>query len=131
MAAAGAVLTAKDLIARHEAWKLTLWGAVFSRKPLSLEQVNQIVHAEQCPIGRWLESEASANLRDSEEYEDVVDFHADFHEEMMAVASLLASKEYDEARRAIAPGSSFAETGRQLVQAITALNRVQRIVAPE
>ncbi len=124
------VLSAKDLIARHEAWKLTLWSAAFSRKPLSVEEVAQIVYPERCPIGRWLLSDASSGLRESQEYQDVLQSHQEFHHEMMEVASLLSSKDFPAAKQAIQEGSSFAATGRKLALAIMALNRLEKIHAP-
>jgi hypothetical protein len=124
------VLSAKDLVARHEAWKLTLWAAAFSRKPLTVEELAQIVYPERCPIGRWLLSGASAALRDSEEYQSVLQNHQEFHQDMMQVASLLSGKDFPAAKQAIQEGSSFAENGRKLALAIMALNRLEKIQAP-
>jgi hypothetical protein len=124
------VLSAKDLVALHEAWKLTLWAAAFSRKPLTVEELAQIVYPERCPIGRWLLSAASAALRDSEEYQTVLQNHQEFHKEMMEVASLLSSKDFPAAKQAIQEGSSFAENGRKLALSIMALNRLEKILAP-
>ncbi len=123
------LLSAKDLIARHEQWKLTLWAAAFSRKPLTLEQIDQIVHAVRCPIGRWLEAQADTELGSSPEYSEVVQNHVEFHQEMMAVAMLLTRKDFQGAFRAIQDGSSFAICARRLATSILALNRVRRIHA--
>jgi hypothetical protein len=125
------LLDAKDLIACHEQWKLTLWAAAFSHKPLTLEQVEQIVHADRCAIGRWLEAADEPDLRASEEFRLVVENHNEFHGEMMQVAALLARKNYSAAARAIGEQSSFAETGRQLAASIFALNRIKRIQTGE
>jgi hypothetical protein len=124
------VLSAKDLIAHHEAWKLTLWAAAFSHKPLTVEELAQIVYPERCPIGRWLLSAASAAVRDSEEYRSVVQNHQEFHNEMMEVASMLSGKDFPSAKQAIQEGSSFAANGRKLALAIMALNRLEKIQAP-
>jgi hypothetical protein len=129
MAGSDELLNAQDLIARHEEWKLTLWAAVFTRKPLTLQQVDQIVHQERCSIGRWLEAQAATELGTSAEYEEVVRSHQDFHLEMMQVAALLARKDYGAAAVAIKDGSSFSVAGRRLARAILALNRVRRILA--
>lgn len=124
------LLSAKDLIARHEEWKLTLWAAAFSRTPLSVEQIQQIVYPDRCPIGRWLDSPASAALRKHQTYKDVVQNHQDFHQEMMEVASLLTRRDFPAAVRAIQNGSSFAECGRRLAASILALNQLEKILAP-
>jgi len=123
------LLTAKDLIVRHEKWKLTLWAAVFSRKPLTVEQIDQIVHQEHCPIGRWLEAQAATELGTRAEYEEMVQNHIDFHGEMMEIAMHLARKDYAAAARGIQDGSSFSLSGRRLAQSILALNRIYRILA--
>jgi hypothetical protein len=123
------LLGAKELIARHEEWKLTFWAAVFSRKPLTVQQLEQVVHGDRCPIGRWLEAQADTELAASVEFQEVVSNHNDFHLEMMEVASLLARKDYGAAARAIQEGSTFAASGRRLALSILALNRVCRILA--
>jgi hypothetical protein len=123
------LLCAQDLIARHEQWKLTLWAAAFSRKPLTVEQVAQIVYAGRCPIGRWLEAQAGTELGVLAEYEEVVRNHVDFHQEMMEVASMLTRKEFTAAVKAIQEGSSFAVSGLRLAKSILELNRVRRILA--
>ncbi len=123
------LLTAKELIARHEKWKLTLWAAVFTRKPLSVEQINQIVHQELCPIGRWLAAQEVTELGASAEFEEVSRNHQDFHAEMMEVALLLARKDYGASAAAIQEGSSFSISGRRLARSMLALNQVSRILA--
>jgi hypothetical protein len=124
------LLSAKDLISRHEQWKLTLWAAIFTRKPLTVQQIDQIVHAAHCPIGRWLEAQASTDVACREEYQEVVENHDDFHQEMMQVAVLLSSKDFQGAAKAIQDGSGFARSGKRLAQSILTLNRIQRIMAP-
>jgi len=130
MGDAEVLLNARDLIACHEAWKLTLWAAVFTRTPLTREQVDQIVYPERCPIGLWLGSPASSSVRDRSEYAEVVENHDEFHQEMMQVASLLAKKDYQGAAGAVADGSAFVMSGRRLALSIVALNRVERIEVP-
>ena len=129
MAEIEVLLTAKDLIARHEEWKLTFWAAVYSRKALTVQQIDQIVHGERCPIGRWLEAQADEELGGSAEYETALNEHGEFHGEMMQVAAMLARKDFVAAASSIKEGSSFALAGRRLAVAILALNRVCRILA--
>jgi hypothetical protein len=126
MAEGAEMLSAQDLIALHEGWKLTLWAAVFTRKPLSLEQIDQIVHQDRCAIGRWLLAQAETELGSRPE---VVSAHEDFHLEMMQVASLLAHKDFAAAKVAIQEGSTFSAAGRRMGMAILGVNRVCRILA--
>jgi len=125
------VMGAQELIARHEQWKLTFWAAVFSRKPLTLEQVEQIVHPNKCPIGRWLEGPESAPFRKRQEFVELLADHEAFHAEMLEVAALLGRKDFRSAAKAIGEESSFAKSGRKLATSILAVNRLVRILAPE
>jgi hypothetical protein len=130
MAAMAPVLSARELVARHEEWKLTLWAAIFSRSALTEEQLTQIVHADQCPIGRWLLSEASAHLAHCDEYKAVVEEHKNFHAEMLEVASLISAKDFRAAGKAIGDSSSFMQCSRRLSRAMMGLNRVSRLEVP-
>jgi hypothetical protein len=109
---------------------LTLWAAVFTRKPLTVEQIDQIVHADRCAIGRWLAEQAETDLACSEEYQEVVENHEEFHREMMEVAMMLTSRDFEGAMKGIQEGSDFTRCGRRLAVSITELNRVQRMMVP-
>jgi hypothetical protein len=124
------VIGAQELISRHEQWKLTFWVAVFSRKPLTLEEVDQIVHPNKCPIGRWLEGPESAPFRERQEFTELLAHHEAFHAEMLDVAALLGRKDFSNAAKAIGEESSFAKCGRKLAMSILAVNRLVRIQAP-
>jgi hypothetical protein len=124
------VIGAQELISRHEEWKLTFWAAVFSRKPLTLEQIDQIVHPKKCPIGRWLDGPESIPFRERQEFVDLLTDHESFHAEMLEVAALLGRKDFSNAAKAIGEDSSFVQCGRKLATSILAVNRLVRIVAP-
>jgi hypothetical protein len=123
-------LTAKDLIARHEEWKLTLWAAAFTRQALTVDQIEAIVYPDCCAIGRWLLSDASGKLWESDEFKELKQLHGEFHGEMMEIAKLLTSRDFPGAVKAIKEGSSFAEVGRKLARGIAAVNKLERILAP-
>lgn len=130
MATIGAVLSAQELVARHEESKLTLWVAIFSRVPLTEEQLTFIVHDDQCSIGHWLLSDASKALWEKSEYKAVLEEQRLFHAEVLEVASLIVAKDFRTAGRAIGEGSSLMECSRRLSQAMLALNRVARMEVP-
>ena len=120
------VLTAKDMIARHVGWKLTLQYAIVAQEPLSEKLLDQILHVDRCPIGQWLAA-ATAQLRDRPEYREVVRNHIDFHRQMTHIANLIEQQEFDRAAREIEPGSAFMISAHRLAMSITALDRTEKI----
>lgn len=130
MAAMSAVLSAREMVARHEEWKLTLWAAIFSRTPLTEDQLSQIIHEDLCPIGRWLLSDAGAQLSGFAEYKAVAEEHKNFHTEVLEVASLISANDFWAAGKAISDSSSFMQCSRRLSRAMIALNRVSRLEVP-
>ncbi len=124
------MLTAKDLIARHVRWKLTLQFVIASRDRLTEMQLDQILHAERCPIGQWLESAAPPGLRACPEYTAVVRNHVDFHRQMARIANLIEVEDFDAAFMGIQADSIFMQSSYRLALSITALDRIERILAP-
>jgi hypothetical protein len=121
------IVTAKDAIARHMQWKITLQLAIALNEPLSPSAIRAIEHSEECPIGRWLVSQYTLGIRGTAEYRDLVAGHEEFHREAAQVASLINSRKYGAARRALDPNSSFRRTSQAMANAITALDRIQPI----
>ena len=124
------MLTARELINRHVEWKLTLKFAIVAEERLSKEVVDQILFPERCPIGRWLSSDCSHTIRTAPEYLAVVRNHLDFHLQMVLIAEMIQTRAFAAAMRAIAPGSPFIESSQRLAMSITALDRLEHILAP-
>jgi hypothetical protein len=125
-----AILNAKGAIARHMQWRMTLQLAITLEEPLAPEHIQQIRTYRRCAIGRWLDSEATAAMRQHPAYVDLCDKHVDFHREMDGVAKLIEGGRYAEAARAIDPYSSFAYSSKALALAITAYDRIATIAVP-
>jgi hypothetical protein len=127
MAEGSTVLTAKDAIARHVQWKITLQFAIAMREPLSEEHDRQIRSPQLCAIGRWLNAVERLAMKDTAAYNDLFQEHLGFHREMARVANLISGKRYDEASQAISADSSFLRSSKALALSIMAYDRIATI----
>jgi methyl-accepting chemotaxis protein len=122
------ILSAKDAIATHIRWKITLQFAIERREPLSANATRAIEHPDECCIGRWLLSPRTLGIRRRPEYLALVARHGEFHREMIQIARLIAREDYPAAERALGPGGGFQKASVAIANAITAVDRVQAIV---
>lgn len=123
------VLTAKDAIARHMQWKITLIFAIQRREGLSAESVDQIAHEDHCAIGQWLFSRKTLGIRERVEYKTLVARHKSFHCEMSRVAALINSSGFEEAEKALGPKSRYTAASHAIVFAIMEMDKVMQIRA--
>jgi methyl-accepting chemotaxis protein len=121
------IVTAKDAIAHHMRWRITLQLAVTMREPLSPGATRAIQHLEVCSIGKWLVSRHTLNVRNTPEYRDLVARHEEFHRVMTQIAFAINHGDYEAAGQALAPGSSFRKASQAISSAIMALDRIQSI----
>ncbi len=121
------IVTAKDAIAHHMRWRIALQLAVTIREPLSPGATRAIQHLEVCSIGKWLVSRHTLNVRNTQQYRDLVARHEEFHRVMTQIAFAINHGDYEAAGRALAPGSSFRKASQAISSAIMALDRVQAI----
>ena len=121
------IVTAKDAISRHMQWKIALQLAIALHEPLSPSAIHAIQHSEECPIGRWLVSQHTLSIRDTPEYRDLAARHEEVHRELAQIASLINSRKYGAARRALDPNSSFRQASQTMASAITAFDSIQTI----
>jgi methyl-accepting chemotaxis protein len=121
------IVTAKDAIARHMQWKITLQLAIALNEPLSPSAIHAIEHSEECPGGRWIVSQHASSLRNTPEFRDLVVRHEEFHRELARIASMINNGKYAAARRALDPNSNFRKVSQAMSNAITALDRIQTI----
>jgi hypothetical protein len=121
------IVTAKDAIAHHMRWRITLQLAVTMREPLSSRATSAIQHLNECSIGKWLASQQTLSVRDTPEYRDLVACHEQFHRVMIQIAFSINHGNYEAAGQALAPGSSFRKAAQAIASAMMALDRVQTI----
>lgn len=123
------ILTTHDAIASQVRWKITLLLAAKMREPLSARAQQSIEHPEQCSIGKWLLSKHTAHLRGTKEYVAVLGGHEAFHRQMLSIANLINSGNFDEAERLLNSPEPFLSVSNTLANAIMALDRVPSAVA--
>ena len=121
------IVTAKDAIAHHMRWRITLQLAVTMREPLSPGATRAIEHQEECSIGKWLVSRHTLDVRNTPQYRDLVARHEEFHRVMTEIAFAINHGDYEAAGQALAPGSSFRKAAQAISSAIMALDRIQSI----
>jgi methyl-accepting chemotaxis protein len=121
------LLNAKEAIAIHVRWRITLLMAVTTREPLSANATRIIDHPDECCIGRWLLSSQTFAIRRRPEYLALVARHIEFHREMAHIASLIQAAEFDAAAAALGPAGSFQRASHAIAGAISAIDRIQRI----
>jgi hypothetical protein len=121
------IITAKEAVAHHMRWRITLQLAVAMREPLSPGATRAIEHLEECTIGKWLVSQHTLSARDTPEYQALVARHEEFHRVMHEIAFSISHEDYETAGLALAPGSSFRRAAQAISSAMMALDRIQTI----
>ncbi len=121
------LLTAKEAIAIHVRWRITLQTAVATRQPLSVNAIRVIEQPDECCIGRWLLSSHTFAIRRRPEYLALVARHVEFHREMAHLARLIDGGDFEAAERALAAGGSFQKASRAIAGAISAIDRIQTV----
>jgi hypothetical protein len=118
------IVTARDAIASHVRWKITLLTATRMREPLSERATHSIQHPDECSIHQWLVSQHTLHLRGAPEYRAVLDRHVEFHREMQAIARLINAAEYTTAERLLNSPAGFQHASIAVANAIMALERI-------
>jgi len=121
------IVTARDAIASHVRWKITLLMATRMREPLSERATRSIQHPNECSIRQWLLSCHSLRLRRTPEYLAALDRHAAFHREMQTIAGLINSGEFATAERLLRTPGSFETASIAVANAIMALERISTV----
>jgi len=118
------IVTARDAIASHVRWKITLLMAVRMAEPLSARATHSIEHPEECSIRQWLMGKYTLHLRRAPEYLAVLDRHTEFHREMQSIARLINQGAYAAAEHLLESDAGFQDASNAFANAIMALDRV-------
>jgi methyl-accepting chemotaxis protein len=124
------LLNAKEAIAIHIRWRITLQTAIATRTPLSANANHVIEHPDECCIGRWLLSPDTLAIRRRPGYIALVQRHREFHHEMAHIARLIRHGDFHTAATALGPAGSFQKASRAIAGAITAIDRIHSIALP-
>jgi hypothetical protein len=118
------IVTARDAIASHIRWKITLLTAVKLHEPLSARATHSIEHPDECSIRQWLLSQHTLHLRRAPEYRAALDRHTEFHREMLKIAALINSADYAAAECLLNSPAGFQSASNAVANAIMALDRI-------
>lgn len=118
---------ARDAIASHIRWKITLLTAARLREPLSERATRSIEQPDECLIRRWLFSDHTLSVRATPQFIALLDRHLAFHREMQQIAALLNAGRYDDAERQLAPRTPFERASLALANALMVLDRIRPI----
>jgi methyl-accepting chemotaxis protein len=118
------IINARDAIASHVRWKITLLTAARMHEPLSERATRSIQHPEECSIRQWLFSLHTQHLRRTPEYLAVLDRHTEFHREMQAIARLINTGEFAAAERLLTSHGSFEQASLAVANAIMVLEPI-------
>jgi hypothetical protein len=117
------IVTARDAIASHVRWKITLLTAVRLRERLSARAMSAIEHPEECAIRQWLLSAGTLAARQTPEHRAALVAHWEFHREMQQIARSIDAGEYEFAERMLGGGTSFERRSNEVGMALMALGR--------
>jgi hypothetical protein len=123
------ILTARDAIASHVRWKITLLMAARMCEPLSDRATHAVDHPEECAIHQWLFSTHTLHLRGTPEYRAVLACHTAFHREMQQIVRLIQTGEFAAAERQLKAHGSFEKASIAIANAIMALERIPAALA--
>lgn len=106
-------------IAAHGTWKLRLADAI--DKGTFEMTAEQVAIDNRCAFGTWLHgTDLSAADKTTDSYSTVLKLHAQFHREAAAVLRLALAGKKEDAKDALAPGSTYAHTSAELTRAMMA-----------
>jgi hypothetical protein len=118
------IVNARDAIASHVRWKITLHLATSMREPLSERANRSLQYPEECSIRGWLLSGRTQHLRGTREYAAALHLHLAFHGQMQRIAALINGGEFEEAERALNSPEPFTKASNELANALMELDRV-------
>jgi len=108
-------------IVAHGQWKMRLKRAIDTG---SSEFVPATVSKDdQCDLGRWLHTSATAEEKSSPHYAPTVQAHKQFHTVAGGVLGKALSGKKDEALASMAPGGDFARASIDVMQKLQAWKR--------
>jgi len=120
------VVTAKDAIASHMQWKITLQLAIALNETLS-PSASAPSSIRRVPHRQMACSQHASSIRNTPEYRDLVARHEEVHREVAQIATMINNRKYSAARRALDPNSRFRQASQAMASAIMALDLIQTI----
>jgi aerotaxis receptor len=114
----GDTFNAKDAVADHQQWRVTLRNAM--NRGLTLD-VAQIRRDDCCTLGRWLKGPGAQRWGSKPAFTRLVQSHQGFHEAVGRTAELINQNRMADAGATLETGQPLHRAGQELNQAIHAL----------
>jgi hypothetical protein len=111
-----------DAIVSHRLWRMRFASALED----GLQALRpEIIEAEaQCALGKWLQAtEIPRQVRESKQFNDVVELHRDFHRVAGLVLAFAKKGRHQQFSDALKPDGTFSQASSALVDALMALKR--------
>ena len=109
-----------DEISNHLEWIETI-AALLSSEKLSEEDYAEITSHHDCALGHWLDDEAPDELRQSPEFQQLVESHAAFHK---MAGDLIDSYQQGKENAALDAEDHFLQLSHEVIEDLQALQEV-------
>lgn len=114
--------TIADAIVSHRLWRIRFTSAL--ERGFEFPQPEIVEDAAQCAFGNWLNAtHIPGQVRESSEFNKVVELHRDFHRVAALVLSLAREGKHKQVRNALEPDGIFGHASSVLVDALEALRK--------
>ncbi len=99
-------------ISAHGAWKEKLLKAIETGESEVAPNVVKTDH--NCAFGQWLHKDIDSDAKNSPHYKDIVDLHAQFHQEAGSILELAINGSKDKADELMGSDGKFATLSANL-----------------
>ena len=111
-----------DAIVSHKLWRIRFTLAL--ENGLEALRSEIVEAADQCALGQWLQvMEIPCQVRESEQFNNVVGLHRDFHRVAGLVLGFAKEGRRQQFSDALSPDGIFSQASSALVDALMALKR--------
>jgi hypothetical protein len=111
----------KQEINQHLLW-IDKIASLIGSEEITQEAIDEITQHDKCELGKWLTSESSEAYRGSNEFQELIDSHNEFH--ALAGELITAFQEGDEAR-ALESEAEFIAMSQKVIGHLNALNQAK------
>jgi len=109
------------IIDGHRQWKVKLRNAIEERQSIDVATLSR---DDCCALGKWIYGDGGQRFGERPSFTQLIERHKVFHRNAGQVGELVNQKRYLEAEEAMAPGSAFATSTREVVQVLSAAKRM-------
>ncbi len=109
-----------DAIATHVRWKVKLRQAMASREKLD---PNTIRRDDACELGKWLRGPGKRHHGHCAPFAELVQHHAEFHEQAALVATEINAGHHDKATHMLNGGSAYWAASAAIAASVVRLKR--------